>query len=354
MWWSNLYMGKCLEQEWCLNIRMSVHSFMELVDKIRDYVSPATTSFRSDTITAEKRVAIVLYYLKDQGSFRMTINTFGISMATMSLSVRRVCQTLRYVLDPELIKFPVTKEEVKLATTLFEQKFSFPQVIGLVDGTHIPIQRPTENSQDFFCYKMKHSLNVMAICDHKGYFIDVDIRWPGSVHDARVFHNSYVKKGLVNGTIPNLSKELVPGLTPVPAILIGDPAYPLLPNVMNEFTTCTDEKQLRFNTLLRASRNQIECSFGRLKGRWRILNRAIDVELDLAINLIYSCFILHNFCEKNKEELNPDVVRRVINNERIFQNCEHHNQINKLYAYNSARGKLVRQTIVEFLNDNNR
>ena len=140
----------------------------------------------------------------------------------------------------------------------------------MVDGTHIQIKRPTENSQDFFCYKLKHSLNVMAIYENNGKFIDVKIKWRGSVQDAWVFSNSHVKKGLANGTIPNIHKELLPGFTLVPAFFIGDPAYPLLPNIMNEFTTCTDEKQLRFNTLMRIVRNQIECGYGRLKGRWRI------------------------------------------------------------------------------------
>ena len=222
----------------------------------------------------------------------------------------------------------------------------------VVNGTHIPIKRPSENSQDFFCYKMKYSLNVMAICDHNGSFIDVEIMWPGSVHDARVFANSSVKKGLADGSIANIHQELVPGLTPVPALLIGDPAYPLLPNCMNEYTSCTDEKQLRFNTALRKVRNQIECAFGRLKSRWRILNRSVDVDLDTAISLMYSCFVLHNFCEMHKEDLNKDLVKTTILDERRCQNCKHHNQIDKLYSYNSARGKQIRQTITEFLNDN--
>ena len=235
-WWTNLISGKTLEEKWCLNIRMNCHTFMALVNSIRESVSPKGNSFRSDTISAEKRVAMVLYYLKDQGSYRMTANTFGVSLATMSLSLRRVCHGLRYVLGPELIKFPVTEEEVTRASNLFEEKLNFPQVIGVVDGTHIPIKRPSENSQDFFCYKMKYSLNVMAICDHNGSFIDVEIMCPGSVHDARVFANSSVKKGLADGSIANIHQELVPGLTPVPALLIGDPAYQLLPNCMNEYT----------------------------------------------------------------------------------------------------------------------
>ena len=211
---------------------------------------------------------------------------------------------------------------------------------------------PKTHKTTCFCYKMKFSLNVMAICDHKGSFIDVEIMWPGSVHDARVFANSPVKKGLADGSIANIYKELVPGFSPVPALLIGDPAYPLLTNCLNEFTSCADEKQLRFNTSLRKVRNLIEHAFGRLKARWRILNRSIDVDLDTAINLMYSCFVLHNFCEMHKEDLSNEIVKNTIVNERRCQNCKHHNQIDKLYSYNSARGKQIRETIAEFLNDN--
>ena len=72
--------------------------------------------------------------------------------------------------------------------------------------------------------------------------------------------------------------------------------------------------------VLRAVRNQIECAYGRLKTRWRILNRAIDVDLDLTVNLIYSCFVLHNFCEQYKEEVNKDLVKRTILNEQRCHN----------------------------------
>ena len=71
-------------------------------------------------------------------------------------------------------------------TAQFELRFGMPCAFGCIDGTHIPIRRPTENAQDCFCYKQFHSISVQAVCDYRGIFMDVDIRWPGSVHDAKV------------------------------------------------------------------------------------------------------------------------------------------------------------------------
>ena len=222
--------------------------------------------------------------------------------------LREVCTAIVELLGKELIKFPREEEEIKKTMKSFERKFGFPQVLGCIDGTHIPIGRPKENSHDYFCYKMKISLNVQAICDADGLFIDVDCRWPGSLHDARVFKCSAVSKLFSEQKLPSTtSRILIPGENPVPPILIGEPAYPLLPNVMKEYPNTMSNKQVMFNEMLRSTRNIIERAFGKLKGRWRILNRPLDIDIDFAPTIIMSCFILHNYCEQRNISLNNEV-----------------------------------------------
>ena len=279
----------------------------------------------------------------------MVANTFGVSKATISVSLRIVCNVLVDNLGQTLIKFPSTVEEIKASVRSFENKFQIPCVIGYVDGTHIPIKMPSENHHDYFCYKMKYSLNCQAICNENGYFIDVEVKWPGSVHDAQVYTNSSVNKILVSKKLPSHFQELVPGFAPVPPILLGDPAYPLLPNIIKEYPSCSNQKEITFNNALRSTRNQIECAFGRLKARWRILNRAVDVETDFAPTLIYSCFVLHNFCETRGVEINQDLLQSQMLIEKRSQCCEHHEKIDKLYSYSSARGKKIRDAIAEYL-----
>ena len=334
------------------NLRMDIALFEKLCNELRGFISPDSNSFRKDTISGEKRLAIVLYYLEDQGSLRMTANTFGVSVATVSVSLRLVCDAICKI-GPKFIKFPQKIEEIRAIASRFEEKFNMPQVIGCIDGTHISIQKPHEDPHYFFCYKMKYSLNCQAICDEKGVFLDVEVRWPGSVHDARVYANSNVNRKLQAKEIALPYKELVPGSAPVPPFLIGDPAYPLLPNVMKEFSVCRSDKEKLFNNCLRVTRNQIECAFGRLKARWRILNRTLDLDLKFATLQIYSCFILHNFCEKNSgNDLSQDAVQHYVDTERRLQSCDHHSTIDKLYSYNSSRGRAVRDSVAQYLFDN--
>ena len=74
----------------------------------------------------------------------------------------------------------------------FETKFAMNRAFGCIDGTYIPIACPSEHSHNHFCSKQFHSLNVQAVCDCKGAFMDVECKWPGSAHNAKVFANSSI------------------------------------------------------------------------------------------------------------------------------------------------------------------
>ena len=65
----------------------------------------------------------------------------------------------------------------------FFAKNGFPGVIGCIDCTHIRIQAPRINENDFVNRKGYHSLNVQAICDHEG---ESDCGVLGSKHRDRV------------------------------------------------------------------------------------------------------------------------------------------------------------------------
>jgi len=43
----------------------------------------------------------------------------------------------------------------------------------------------------------------------------------------------------------------------------------------------------------------MESTFGILANKWRILHRPIDVKPDFCGNIIKSCYVLHNYVQKN-------------------------------------------------------
>ena len=185
-WWTNLLREDIPPDTWKKNLRMSKECFYNLVAQLDPVIRPKPNSPNYRFLTTDKKLAITLYYLKDTGSLWMTANTFGIHQSTVTNVLTEVCSAINRVLGPKYIHIPRNKDEMRQKASEFELKFGMIQAIGCIDGTHITIKRPSDNSQDFFNYKQFFSLNVQAVCDSNGQFMDVECRWPGSVHDAKV------------------------------------------------------------------------------------------------------------------------------------------------------------------------
>lgn len=209
LWWQNMITGKAVGSDWLKNFRMTRGDFLNIADILRPSLIHSFKGPRPG-LSVEKQIAITLHYLKDPGTMAVTANAFGVAIYTVSNTVKRVCSAINEHLGPTLIKTPTTVQEVGLAAKNFQEKFGFPQVIGLVDGTHIPIKQPQENAHPYFSYKMKYTINAQAVCDHKGCFINVDVKWPGGTHDAKVFAMSSINKALRDHEIPSVPKSLLP------------------------------------------------------------------------------------------------------------------------------------------------
>ena len=199
---------------------------------------------------------------------------------------------------PQYVHIP-NMAMLRMIVNGFEHNLGFPQAIGAIDGSHIAIIKPLQCSSDYFNRKSYYSILVQALVDFRGLFMDVNIGWPGKVHDARVFSNSSCFiKGNRNILLPHWPRSMS-GID-VPLLVLGDSAYPLLPWLMKPYleNALTTPQEQIFNYRQSRARMVVENAFGRLKGKWRCLMKRMDFYLlPNIINIVAACITLHNFQE---------------------------------------------------------
>ena len=120
---------------------------------------------------------------------------------------------------------------------------------------------------------------------------------------------------------------------------------------MKEVDTCSSNAEVVFNNLLRRAGNPVECAFGRLKTRWSILTRKMDLKLDNIPTVIYACFVLRNFCEYHSTYVDEDLLKLQIevakrNNEGID------NAPYPVYFGNISEGEILRRMLIEYIKTN--
>ena len=64
-------------------------------------------------------------------------------------------------------------------------------------------------------------------------------------------------------------------------------------------------EQESFNAYLSSARTTAETAFERLKSRWRVLLKRSDCHFTFTPHVVGACCALHNFCENEKESVNP-------------------------------------------------
>lgn len=178
----------------------------------------------------------------------------------------------------------------------FCKKWEFPNCIGAIDGKHIRIKCPHHSGTMFFNYKHYFSIVLQGVADADYKFITIDVGSFGKQSDGGTFRTSSLFDALQNGqlNIPD-DRELPETSSVMPYVFVGDEAYPLMRNLLRPYNRkMLDADREYFNMRLSRARRVIECAFGIINAKWRILWKPIETFPDTADIIVKAICILHN------------------------------------------------------------
>ena len=96
-----------------------------------------------------------LWRLGTNVEYRTTSHLFGVGLPTVCVAVHDVCRVLVAQFASMYIRIP-TGRGLQSIVDGFGAKRNFPQCVGAIDGSHIPIIASKENPLDYFNRKGHH------------------------------------------------------------------------------------------------------------------------------------------------------------------------------------------------------
>ncbi|XP_039605726.1 putative nuclease HARBI1 [Polypterus senegalus] len=241
---------------------------------------------RSHALSVEEQCLIALRFYASGTFYQVVGDNMGVDKSTVSNVVKAVSVELASLVN-EFVSFPKDDQMAQTKRSFFLLG-NMPNTIGVIDCTRVHIQAPHEREWQYVNRKGRHSINVQLVANADLIITNCVVKWPGSVHDARILRESALYRKLQSNR-PN-------------GIILGDSAYPLLPWLMTPFPAANTPEQAGFNSAHCKTKCTIELLNGVLKRRFACLNY-LRVEPKVACNIILACIVLHNIATRRNVPL---------------------------------------------------
>ncbi|XP_069165794.1 putative nuclease HARBI1 [Procambarus clarkii] len=284
--------------------RFPRHMILRLCEDLKDDIKRITR--RGQAIPAHTSLLVALRFYAS-GSFQSVIgDSTGLSQSSVSRIITGVTEAL-YRKGLAEIKMPTEMNEIIQTKLKFNNISRFPNVIGAIDCTHVPIKAPKVEENIYVNRKQYHSLNIQVVSNPDNVIMDFCARYPGSTHDAFIWANSRLHDRFEAGEF---------GIS----YLLGDSGYPLQHNLLTPFTNHENPPEELYNRSHARTRVVIEKTFGVLKSRFRCLHRSggsLQYEPDKCAKISVACMLLHNYCIEQRIPLEEIIDDDFIMNENV-------------------------------------
>ncbi|CAH2011589.1 unnamed protein product [Acanthoscelides obtectus] len=287
--------------------KMSLECFHIVLSKVRHGLQKKHTNWR-EPICPEERLLITLRYLATGIQFRQLAFSFRISKSAISTIVPQVCKAIWTQLVRKHMPEP-SEDSFKNIAQCFWDRWQFPNCIGCIDGKHIRIKKPKQSGSMYYNYKSFFSIGLLAVTDANYKFVMINVGSYGKDNDAGVFEECPFRRAIEQGRLKIPKEQVLPGSNIIsPYVLLGDAAFPLKKYLLRPFpekSTVKGDAKDNYNYHLSRARMVVECSFGSITSKFRILHKSIETNVTNAVHIVKAICLLHNII-RDLESINEN------------------------------------------------
>lgn len=252
--------------------------------------------FTREPLDPGLRLSLTLRYLASGDNMASLHYLYRVGKSTVPKIIVETTEAIWLTLQSQVLPPPAVQTWTKIAED-FENKWNFPNCIGAIDDKHVVVQCFKNTGSAFYNYKGTYSTVLLGVCDADLRFTYVSIGSAGKESNGGIFQSLHFGRCIETETLPLPPPKVLTGTnTCVPALFVGDAAFPLLKNLLRPYPSAnlSPEKTI-FNYRLSRARRVIENTFGVMSARWRIFRRPIFASLSTVDNTVKSYVVLYNW-----------------------------------------------------------
>ena len=281
--------------------------YQEILRYVRDkkWFSEGTDAFKRPCAPLELKMLGYLRVIGRGWAFDDVAEATEISEETHRLFFHKFSRLFSEALFDVWVRGPKDDEELRDWMAEYTEA-GFPGCFGSVDGVHILWEKCTSGLKNICKGKETYcTLGFEVVVNHRRWIQSCTKAFYGSHNDKTLSrYDPFIQKLHAQGWLQNSTfevqtsdgrKKIVRGL-----YLLSDNGYNKWRCLQCPIKWPSTIKEARYSKWLESMRKDVECTFGILKGRFRILKTGFRVHSPKTIeNVMHCCCIFHNMLLKH-------------------------------------------------------
>lgn len=303
-----------LQQRWRRRFRIPWSAFQSLLQEVRSLgvftEEPASSGVIG--VPLELKLMGWLRVLGRGSCFDDIAELTNASEEVHRVFFHRMCKLYRQHFYPKFVSMPRSNDKILDLMDQYSRRGA-PGCLGSMDVVRIGWLGCPQALSNVHSGKEKYpTLGYNAICDHNRKFLSFSTGFQGSMNDKTIVRfDTSVKEFRDGGLYATVEFTLIDGngssTAQVGAWLLVDGGYHQWQCMHGPVRFCSRHDELLFNERMESLRKDIECAFGILKARWRILKLPIPFHYKnngpydpaysshLVDDVVLTCVGLHNW-----------------------------------------------------------